>query len=80
MNLDEIRAAVERGETVHWANDGYTVHKDGHGQWLIQCDWNLSCIGLTWNDGVTMNGRPEDFYVDMSEYNRIVRAEQRMNP
>jgi hypothetical protein len=63
MTLDEIKAAVERGETVHWANTGYRVIKDSIGQWLIICDHNQSCIGLTWMDGVTMNGKPEDFFV-----------------
>lgn len=62
MNLDEIKAAVDAGQTVHWANRSYRVVKDSIGQWLIKCD-NGYCIGLTWRDGVTVNGKPEDFFV-----------------
>ena len=62
MNANEIRKAVNEGHTVHWANEGYTVIKDGTGDYLI---WHYSgnCIGLTWLDGETLNGKPEDFYI-----------------
>lgn len=63
MTLQEIKAAVEAGKTVHWANTGYVVTKDSLGQWFIKCVWNDNCIGLTWRDGVTMNGKPEDFFI-----------------
>lgn len=70
MTLQEIKDAVESGKTVHWATKAYTVIKDqlsdGKHQWLIgyndgQRDANY--IGLTWRDGVTVNGRPEQFFV-----------------
>lgn len=64
MTLDEIKAAVEAGETVHWANDGYTVVKDNLGQWLIVCGSNGYTVGLTWRDGVTVNGDAADFYTE----------------
>ena len=65
MTFDEIKAAVERGDTVHWSNEGYTVVKDKIGQWLII--WNRggygeSCTGLTWADDTTVNGQPEEFF------------------
>lgn len=63
MELHEIKAAVDAGVTVHWSNPGYTVVKDSLGKYLIKCAWNGSCIGLTWTDGATMNGRPEEFYI-----------------
>ena len=63
MTLIEIKQAVEAGRTVHWASTGYVVIKDSIGQWLIRCTYNGSCIGLTWRDGVTMNGRPEEFFI-----------------
>lgn len=66
MTLDEIKAAVERGDTVHWANPLYTVIRDSIGQWLIAYMPGTShenYIGLTWMDGVTMNGRPGEFYI-----------------
>ena len=63
LTLDEIRNAVESGHTVHWSHEGYVVLKDSIGQWLIKCLSNGSCIGLTWQDGVTVNGTPEQFYI-----------------
>ncbi len=64
MTLDEIKAAVNAGKRVCWANTDYQVVRDTIGQWLICCTNNDSCIGLTWRDGVTMNGEPEDFFID----------------
>ena len=64
MNLDEIKSAVEAGRTVHWASRMYVVVKDHIGQWLIRCTSNGNCIGLTWCDGVTLNGRPDEFFCE----------------
>jgi hypothetical protein len=63
MNLEEIKAAVEAGKTVHWKSRIYQVIKDSIGQWLIICTPNKACWGLTWRDGVTVNGEPEDFFI-----------------
>lgn len=63
MTLEQIKAAVESGQQVCWKNDCYRIVNDSIGQWLIQCS-NGHCIGLTWRDGITMNGKPEDFYVE----------------
>jgi hypothetical protein len=67
MTLDEIKAAVDRGETVCWSNDGYEVRRYVIGArpptYDIVCVHNSHAIGLTWLDGVTMNGDPEDFYI-----------------
>ena len=63
MTLEQIKKAVESGKPVHWSNSLYRVIKDEIGQWLIVCDSNQYCIGLTWRDGVTMNGKPEDFFI-----------------
>jgi len=63
MTLDEIKAAVDNGHTVHWSHDGYEVVHCDNGEWLIHCLSNSSCIGLTWQDGTTMNGKPEDFFI-----------------
>ena len=62
MNLQEIKTSVEAGETVYWANTSYRVIKDNVEQWLIKCDINDHCIGLTHRDGVTMNGEEKDFF------------------
>ena len=63
MNLNEIKAAVEAGKTVHWATTGYVVVKDNIGQWLIHYLSSDYYIGLTWVDGVTVNGKPEQFFI-----------------
>ncbi len=62
MTLDEIKAAVMAGHTVHWANECYRVVRDGLGQWLIVHP--SMTIGLTHRDGVTLNGKPEQFYIE----------------
>jgi hypothetical protein len=63
MTLEEIKSAVEAGKTVCWGNPGYTVLKDSIGQWLVRYVYNGYCFGLTHRDGVTMNGKPEDFFL-----------------
>jgi len=64
MSLDAIKRAVADGKKVHWKTRAYVVIEDRPGHWMVKCTLNNSCIGLTWRDGVTMNGKPEDFFVD----------------
>jgi hypothetical protein len=66
MTLDEIKQAVDAGKTVHWSNAGYTVIKDRNGAYFIRFHDGNS-IGLTWQDGVTLNGKPEEFFVAFDE-------------
>jgi hypothetical protein len=61
MNLQEIKDAVENGQTVHVETDAYRVVKDHIGQWFIHCTLNDHYIGLTWTDKTTLNGK--NFYV-----------------
>jgi hypothetical protein len=61
----EIKAAVDKGVRVFQHNSGYEVIKDSIGQYLIV--WMKGTpqehtIGLTWTDGVTLNGRAYHFY------------------
>ena len=63
MTLDEIKAAVDAGQTVHWANTGYVVHKDRLGQYLITYVPNGSCIGLTERSGQRLNGKEVEFFI-----------------
>ena len=63
MNLEQIKQAVESGKTVYWHHDGYKVIKDDAGQWLIAHEGG-SCIGLTWKDGYTLNGKESDFHTE----------------
>ena len=61
MKLNEIKDAISKGEHVYWVHEGYKVIKDKYEQYLIVCD-NGYTTGLTWLDGVTMNGKEEDFF------------------
>ena len=70
MTLEEIKQAVLSGKTVHWHNMNYTVVKDKFDQFLIECN-NGSCIGLTWSDGLMLNGNEEDFYVAVTAEERL---------
>lgn len=63
MNLEQIKAALASGKKVHWSNRAYEVIKDSIGQYLIICRLNDHAIGLTWRDGITLNGKEKDFFV-----------------
>ena len=65
VTLDEIKAAVLKGEKVHWAGTSYTVIVDNLGQFLIQF-LDGHCICLTWRDDKTLNGKEADFFISGS--------------
>lgn len=67
MTLEDIKAAVDAGQTVHWANTGYVVQKDRLGQYLITYLPNGSCIGLTDWCGHRLNGKEAEFFIARSE-------------
>lgn len=62
MKLQEIKNAVLSGKRVFWANKAYEV-KFKHDQWYIFCSLNEHIIGLTWQDGTTLNGKEKDFFI-----------------
>ena len=63
MNLEQIKTAVRKGETVHWANESYVVVAgQRNDDWLITCKTNNHSIGLTHADGETLNGDELDFF------------------
>ena len=66
MNLQEIKDALEAGERVYWVNNGYEVIRDSIGQYLIQYE-DGSCIGLTHQDGQTLNGKEKEFFTIKKE-------------
>ena len=66
MTLEDIKAAVDAGNRVHWANSGYVVTCDGLGQYLITFSRNGSAIGLTSQDGTLLNGQPGEFFISES--------------
>ena len=50
MQLAEIKAALDAGQQVRWAHDGYHVIKDSLGQYLVTYPANGFCNGLTEQD------------------------------
>ena len=72
MKLNEIKEAVLAGKAVHWKNGSYRgIFDPTRGSvvagFLIECVLNGDCIGLTWTNGVTMNGEESDFFVAAQE-------------
>lgn len=63
MNIAEIKSAVDAGQSVHWTNEGYRVHRDALGQYLITYLPNGSSIGLTDRSGTKLNGDEASFFV-----------------
>lgn len=68
MTAKEIQQAVNEGKTVHYQNDSYKVvkSKKGFPEWVIEFVSGHR-IGLTWDDGVTLNGNEKDFYIKGGE-------------
>ena len=67
MKLAEIHRAVDEGLMVHWQNKGYEVVCFSNArQYLIRCHATGHCIGLTQADGLTLNGREDDFFIGES--------------
>ena len=63
MTLQEIKNAVDDAKIVCWSNSGYRVVKDELGQYLIVFQPNKYTIGLTWRDGITLNGKESEFFI-----------------
>lgn len=77
-NAIEIRLAIDKGYKVYCGNPMYEVIKDKIGQYLIVCKTGY-CVGLTWKDGVTLNG--DDFYavIQDEEFYALCRTENQLN-
>jgi hypothetical protein len=65
MNLQEIKTAVSAGKTVLYGRA--KVICDKHNQWMIVDQINKYAIGLTWEDGETMNGEESEFHVELEQ-------------
>ena len=64
MTLQEIKAAVLAGKTVHWSTTAYAVkYSERADDFSIVYTPDGNCIGLTHQDGVTINGKPEEFFL-----------------
>ncbi len=66
MTVEEIKAAVDAGDRVHWINSGYVVTRDELGQYLITFTRSGSAIGLTSRDGTLLKGEPDEFFIEES--------------
>ena len=62
MTLEEIKNNVDNGVVVFWKSANYTV-KVSNEDYNIVCESNGHTIGLTWMNGITMNGKEKDFYL-----------------
>lgn len=63
MTLDEIKAAVMAGKKVHVGSMAYRVeYWAKNDEFFIVCV-NGHAIGLTHRNGVTINARPDEFFV-----------------
>ena len=63
MTINEIKTAVDKGIPVYWLTLNYMVIKDSLNQYMIKSLSNNHCIGLTWDDGMTLNGKENDFFI-----------------
>jgi len=64
MTLAEILRAVDEGLLVHWQTPSYVIERLQAGRGcVIRCLATGHCIGLTWADGKTLNGREDEFFV-----------------
>jgi len=62
MNAVEIIEAIDKGKHVYYLTYAYEVIEDSKGEYVIESG-NGHRIGLTWADGVTLNGNEGDFCV-----------------
>ena len=68
MTLTEIKNAVDRGEKVFYRHDGSIVEKVFYTDTQVH-DYHIVYkrndfrVCLTWKDGITMNGKEEDFFI-----------------
>lgn len=62
MTVTEIKTAIDSGQKVYWKATNYEVIKS-RADYLIKCTNNQHCIGLTWQDEITLNGDEKDFFI-----------------
>lgn len=77
MKLEQIKAAVAAGLPVYWKNCAYRVMQDSGSASGFSIVYNPggrgeNRTGLTWQDGVKLNGLEEDFHVAESSLDLCV--------
>jgi hypothetical protein len=75
MNLNEIKEAVDNGETVYWSNKNYKVVKDKNNNYLIKHE-NGNGIDLTWKDNTTLNGEEYQFFISKKLTSRLYSTDK----
>jgi hypothetical protein len=63
MTLEEIKKAIEEKKKVYWSNKSYEVIKEEDYYYVLYIP-NSYAIGLTWLDGITLNGKEEEFFTE----------------
>jgi len=63
MTLSEIKQAIANGKTVCYDNSPQYLVQQGKKELMITCQANGHAIGLTWNDGVTLNAPENSFSI-----------------
>lgn len=71
MELEDIIHAINQGWVINWQTDNYRVIQNKFGQYQIKCLSNGNIIGLTYADGVTLNGEEKDFYIGVHERHKV---------
>jgi hypothetical protein len=63
MKLSEIHRSIGEGLKVHWQNYDYeVVRAKNTDKYYIKSLSTGHCISLTWGDGITINGKEEEFF------------------
>ncbi len=63
MTLPEIVSAVNQGKNVYYSSLRYKVIYDHTKGYFIKCNSTNHLIGLTWENGRTLNGHEQNFFV-----------------
>lgn len=62
MNLQQIKDKLSAGIKVYWNNEAHEVTQDNKSQYFITNIYNQYSVGLTWLDGITLNGKESEFF------------------
>lgn len=65
MKAADIRRALDEGLRVYWVDHSYEVIRGKpSGDYFIRSVGTGHCIGLTHSDGITLNGKESEFFID----------------
>ena len=78
MTIEQIKQAVDDGQTVHVGNLAYVVIKSKFGEYMIKCTLNDHCIGLHGREGTKYANRlnGENFFmIPIKRKEQIMKTE-----